>query len=483
MRQRRDWRELHLRGCSIPNRPMRHGIGVADLLLTHLPARIPKGSTGVTQSIRRSHVLLVRFMVCLGVASSLIAAQQELQSATVLLSHWELNEGSGTTITDSVDGGRGTLQNGAAWTAGRSGSAVSMDGVDDYIALPRQDTTGSAITLAAWLKTSSFPSGVNQRFIVKAVDDTEQRTYWVLGHANDGQNRLRFSLRAGGQTTTLTASTGTLPLNTWYHAAATYDGSWMRLYLNGTEVGSIAKSGSLTRGRNVAVNLGRSPNGTDYFHGVLDDVRIYSSTLTQAEIATLAGSGPAPPPSNQPPIVSLTAPESAAVFDAPATITLSATASDPDGSIAQVDFYHGQVLIGTDATSPYSVSWKDVGSGAYPLTAVARDNAGATTVSATRDITIRSLDLPDTAVFVPPSNHATAVDHYFLEIFPAGANPAVANAVASRNLGKPAIANGECRVDITATTSALAPGNYIATVTAVGSVGSARSAPSPPFTR
>jgi Concanavalin A-like lectin/glucanases superfamily/Bacterial Ig domain len=267
----------------------------------------------------------------------------------------------------------------------------------------------------------------------------------------------------------------------WYHAAATYDGSRMRLYLNGTEVGSNAKSGSLSRGRNVSVNVGRNPGGSNYLRGAIDDVRIYNSTLTQAEITALAGSGPAP--SNQPPTVSLTAPESGAVFVAPATITLDATASDPDGSIARVDFYHGQTMIGTDATSPYSIQWSSVGSGTYSLAAVARDNAGATTVSATRDITVRSPNLPNLAVFVPSTNHATAVDHYLLEIFPAGVDPKVANPVASFNLGKPVIANGECRVDITSTIVTLSPGNYVATVTAVGSGGSTQSAPSPQFTR
>jgi hypothetical protein len=436
----------------------------------------------MSQSVRRGHGRLARVMICLAVASGIIASRQNVYSASVLLNYWELNEGSGTTVTASFDGGRGTLENGAAWTTGHTGSAVNLDGVDDYVGLPRLDVTGTSITLAAWLKTSSFPSGVNQRFIAKAIDETDQRTYWMLGHANNGQNRLRFSLRTGTQTTTLTASTGTLPLNTWYHAAATYDGSRMRLYLNGTEVGSMAKSGSLSAGRNVAVNVGRSPGGSTYLRGAIDDVLVYGAALTPADIVTLVGLG-STTSSNQPPSVSLTAPASNTVFDAPAAITLNATASDPDGSVARVDFYSGTTIIGTDASSPYSISWANVAAGAYSVIAVARDNAGATTVSATRDITVRPPNLPHTAVFVPSSNEATAVEHYQLEIFPAGADPKAANPAASLDLGKPAIANGESRVDITSTILALPPGNYIATVIAVGSGGSTRSASSPPFTR
>lgn len=192
---------------------------------------------------------------------------------------------------------------------------------------------------------------------------------------------------------------------------------------------------------------------------------------------------PSEPFSNQPPAVSLTAPASGAMFTAPAAISLSATASDVDGTISQVDFYANGVLIRTDTSSPYSFSWTNVSAGNYSLTAVARDNAGATTVSSTRDITVKPVGLPSTAAFTPSGNHATAVDRYVLEVFPLGADPTVANPVATQDLGKPAITNGEIRADVTSTILALAPGDYVATVTAIGSGGSAQSAPSPQFTR
>ena len=120
--------------------------------------------------------------------------------------------------------------------------------------------------------------------------------------------------------------------------------------------------------------------------------------------------------------------------------------------------------------------------GSYSLTAVAHDNGGSTTVSSTRDITVSLPNLPSTAVFTPSSNHTTAVEHYVLEVFPVGADPTVANAVASRDLGKPAISNGECIVDVSSTILGLPPGAYIATVTAIGNGGSSQSAASQ-FTR
>lgn len=530
----------------------------------------------------QGNVRLVTVMACLAVASFVVNLEP-VQSAAVLLSHWKLNEGSGGITLDSA-GRRGTLRNGVAWISGRSGAAVNMDGVDDFVQLAPLEVTGGAITILAWVRNSGFPAGVSQRFIAKALDSTEQRTFWSVAQTNaNGQNRLRFRLRAGGVTTTLTATSGNLPLNTWYHVAATYDGSMMRLYLNGAEVGAIRKSGSVARGIGVPVHAGRSPDGSGYMRGAIDDVRIYTSALTRAEIAsvissagssssldnnppvvslsspangasfaagttitvsatatdqdgtvsrvafydgsTLIGTDTGSPytvswsgatigshvlkavatdnqgtttasatrtvsvttstssSSNQPPSVSLTAPLQGASFTAPASITLSASATDSDGSITRVEFYQGSTLIGTDTTAPYSVSWPMVAAGSYSLKAVARDNAGATTVSSTRDITVGLLGTPTTAVFTPSSNHATAVDNYVLEVFPAGADTRVANPVATRDLGKPSVSGGQITVDVASTISALTPGDYVATVTAYGDGGSTQSAASPQFTR
>lgn len=82
-----------------------------------------------------------------------------------------------------------------------------------------------------------------------------------------------------------------------------------------------------------------------------------------------------------PPAVALTGPADGAVFTAPATITLDATASDSDGTITQVAFYSGSTLLNTDAESPYSFVWNGVGTGTYTLTAKASDDQGWVTSS------------------------------------------------------------------------------------------------------
>jgi chitodextrinase len=93
---------------------------------------------------------------------------------------------------------------------------------------------------------------------------------------------------------------------------------------------------------------------------------------------------------NQPPSVSLTAPANGATFNAGSNITVSANASDSDGSVAKVEFFRGTTSLGVDTSAPYSVVFANAAAGSYTLKAVATDNAGAATTSATVSITVNT---------------------------------------------------------------------------------------------
>jgi hypothetical protein len=207
-----------------------------------------------------------------------------------------------------------------------------------------------------------------------------------------------------------------------------------------------------------------------------------ASTLTTATVSNVTVQGTTA--SNQPPTVSLTSPSAGATFTAPASISLAATAADADGSVTRVQFFRGTTLLGTDTTSPFTFSWTNVAAGTYSLTAVAQDDDGATRTSTAVSVTVNSsTTLPPTrAVFTPSADHAI-VQFYFLEIFRAADNPNTATPVATRNIGKPAVVNNEISVDIATLIQALAPGSYIATMSAVNGTGRSRSAPSPTFVR
>jgi RHS repeat-associated protein len=91
---------------------------------------------------------------------------------------------------------------------------------------------------------------------------------------------------------------------------------------------------------------------------------------------------------NQLPSASLTAPAPGTPLYAPASIPLSATALDADGTIASVAFYNGTTLLGTDTTAPYSYNWTNVAAGSYTLAARVTDNRGGVSSSAPVALTV-----------------------------------------------------------------------------------------------
>jgi subtilisin family serine protease len=112
---------------------------------------------------------------------------------------------------------------------------------------------------------------------------------------------------------------------------------------------------------------------------------------------------------NVPPTVSLTSPTAGASFVLPATVPLSATATDADGSVSSVTFYVNGEPIGVDSASPFAMSWGPITAGDYFLTAVATDNKGATTASAIVPVTIAKPNVPPAVVLTSPGAGASFI--------------------------------------------------------------------------
>ena len=206
-----------------------------------------------------------------------------------------------------------------------------------------------------------------------------------------------------------------------------------------------------------------SHNETAATTAVIDSLKITASTST-----------------NGPPAVSLTAPVNGATFTAPATVSMAASASDPENRMLSVDFYAGTTLVSRDASSPYSASWSATAAGTYTLTAVAHDADGNSTRSAGMSVTVAgstSTSPPRYVVFTASADHATNVTKYVFKVYASGADPATATPAATSDLGKPTPdGNGDITADRAAFFNSLATGSYVSTVTAVGPGGEAVSA-------
>lgn len=90
---------------------------------------------------------------------------------------------------------------------------------------------------------------------------------------------------------------------------------------------------------------------------------------------------PVKPSYNMPPVVSIYDPDATHIFIAPAYVPIGVSASDPDGTVTNVEFFGGSNKIGEDRNAPYSFVWADLEPGIYTITAKATDNGAVTTTS------------------------------------------------------------------------------------------------------
>jgi len=273
------------------NYTISHGVSVTDSTLD--AGRQTVTLTTSTLSESTQYLLTVNDVEDLGgnaIAPDSQAAFIFVQDSHGLVAYWPLDEGSGTVTFDaSGHGNSGTLVNGPQWIGGPS---LDFDGENDYVDVGTLDVSGSALTLAAWIYSRDLANCVANdcRILSKTTGTAESDHFFMLSTIESGANtRLRFRLKTDGTTSTLIASSGNLPENTWVHAAAVYDGADMLLYLNGAQVGSTGKSGSLSTNSGVSVWIGGNPpeGSARPWDGLLDEVRIYDRALSAGEIQAL----------------------------------------------------------------------------------------------------------------------------------------------------------------------------------------------------
>ncbi len=120
----------------------------------------------------------------------------------------------------------------------------------------------------------------------------------------------------------------------------------------------------------------------------------------------------------QPPAVSLLTPTNGSTFLRTAAVTLTATASDPDGTVASVEFYSDAQIIGIVSNAPYRMTWSNPTLGAHQVKAVAVDNLGARGVSVEVGITVFSP--PPVVSWLTPVNGAYAAvgSSFLLQVSP-----------------------------------------------------------------
>jgi hypothetical protein len=210
-----------------------------------------------------------------------------------LVSWWKA-EGN---ASDSASTNHGALLNGASFAPGKVGQAFSFGGNGAHVRVPNsaalQVTNG--LTIEAWV----YPTvgGIYREIVSKWDEQGTQNSYTTALHP-DGRAYLAVSPNGSPWSIVMVISTNAVPLNEWTYVAGTYDGSALRIYVNGVLENQQAHTGGIFAGnRDLGIGgyvggFGTGGVGSPFL-GRIDEPSLYNRALAASEIESIFSAGSA----------------------------------------------------------------------------------------------------------------------------------------------------------------------------------------------
>ncbi len=197
-----------------------------------------------------------------------------------MISYWNFDEGFGTTANECINDNDGTIS-GATWTTGKVGPALYFN--SNSVTVPHSsslDITGP-FTVEAWIKAVGTD---NYNMIVDKFSISTPLSYGFSFYLSNGN--LKLSLYSGADGNGGVSGTTELRDDAWHHVAGFWDGSHIRIYIDGVfeaESSWAYPPGSTTNDLGIGKRLS-CHGGCLYFKGTIDEVAIYNKALGMAEI-------------------------------------------------------------------------------------------------------------------------------------------------------------------------------------------------------
>jgi hypothetical protein len=226
------------------------------------------------------------------VVTSLVVGASPALADSGLSGMWHLNEGYGTLTADSsTNFDTGTLSRGAQWVYGRYGKGLLFNGADSKVSMPSNAALqpANALTVTAWVAGDHDVLGNYKYIVSKGGSGCDTGSYGLYTGPSGGLMLTVTPVGANSGTTSPDAGSGVWH-GPWHFVAGTYDGSMVRLYVDGHQIGTgTPLTGAIRYGLpNTALVIGNYVGCSGLgFVGAIDEPTVWSRALSPSEIVTL----------------------------------------------------------------------------------------------------------------------------------------------------------------------------------------------------
>lgn len=227
------------------------------------------------------------------------AAQVDHVVSDQALGLWDFEDCSGASAIDRSGNGKNASLSGATWSTNTplgTGCSLSLNGVNQYALVSPGIDVSSKFTVSAWFRTADGAQTGWRTIASKQVTNGSNRNYWFglsgsAGGAYGGQyGNVVFLYSVAGVTDAgHVYSTRRMDDNAWHFAAAVYDGSVLKLYVDGALHNSLTVAAPDQQVADTVIGL-YSDLSTNDFNGQIDSLHMFEKDLTASEVAEIYAS-------------------------------------------------------------------------------------------------------------------------------------------------------------------------------------------------